>query len=316
MNRNLLVDVIIPSYNGLPYLLDAIASAILQSRRANRIIIVDDGSNDGSQDGLKPFEGLIEVIAHPENRGLPAARNTGIRASDAHLVAFMDADDVWLPRKLERQVLEFTRTPQIGLVYSSLLDCDMELKPLGAPRKVKTRRAEWAFNELYLDAFAMPPSTVMVRREVFERCGHFDETMLKAQDFECWLRIAMDYPISGIPEPLCLRRVNPQSITATTGMERGMDYVFRAFDLCGAAAKRKGIPLPMSLESRKRLFLWRSLRDSLLWNDARSFRFILSKINGRSWGRFEEICTESLFGARRMYAAMAAKRRIKRLQRI
>lgn len=310
------VDVIIPSYNGLPYLLDAIASALLQTRRPNRIIVVDDGSTDGTLERLERFNGSIDVIVHPENRGLPAARNTGLRASDAPLVAFLDADDVWLPGKLERQVKEFVDAPSIGLVYGSLLDCDMSLTPLGPPRKVRPKRAEWVFDELYLKAFAMPPSTVMVRREVFERSGYFDETMRKAQDFECWLRIAMDYPISAVPEPLCLRRVNPQSITATTGLERGIGYVFRVFDLCGAAAERKGVRLPMSVEARKRLFLWRSLRDSLLGNDAGSFRFFLSKLNGKTSGMFEEICTEAVFGARRLFAVMAAKHRGKLLQNI
>lgn len=309
MNRNLAVDVIIPSYNGLPYVKDAIRSVLLQTHKPNRMIVVDDGSTDGTLEALGIFDGQIEVKVHHENQGLPAARNTGIQASAAPLVAFLDADDVWLPRKLERQVQEFAHAPSTGMVYSSVLDCDLELNPLGPPRKVKARKGEHVFNELYLQAFPMPPSTVMVRREVFERCGRFNETMLYTEDFECWLRIAMKYPISAIPEPLCLRRINPRSITATRGLERGIGYVFQAFDLCGAAAQRTGISLPLCVESRKRLFLRRSLRDAWLWNEPRSFQFFLSKLTGGQMCRLEEAITEALFLIRRLIALISTRSR-------
>jgi glycosyltransferase involved in cell wall biosynthesis len=206
-------------------------------------------------------------LQHKENRGLPAARNTGIRGGSGELVAFLDADDVWSPTKLERQVPEFMACEELGLAFTSLVDCDANLLPLRGPRPFPAFRCQRVFDRLYLEGFAMPPSTVIVRRRALERCGLFDESMRKAEDFECWLRIAMIFPVSCVPEPLCLRRTNPQSITQQSSLDADIRYAFRAFDLCQRAAEHNSIHLPMSPERRKVLFLRRRYLENLRYGD-------------------------------------------------
>lgn len=272
------VDVVIPAYNSAAWLGDAIRSVLEQSRPARRIIVVDDGSTDEIYSVLRRFEGKIEVVRHAANRGLPAARNSGILAGDSELVAFLDADDVWAGDKLEKQLPEFAGSDPPGLSYTGLIDCDMQLRPLRPARRFRRRERERVFDELFVDAFPIPPSTVIVRREVFDSCGLFDESMLKAQDYEFWLRISMRHTVSCLPEPLCYRRCNPNSITARGGHDKHLRYSFRAFELCAKAAAEAGVRLPMSVEARKILLLRRQYWASVRWGDEEGERFYKQKL--------------------------------------
>ncbi len=272
------VDVVIPAYNSAPWLGDAIESVLKQTLRAERIIVVDDGSTDNTNAVVARFHGRVQVIRHAVNRGPSAARNSGICAGNSELIAFLDADDVWTPEKLEKQLGEFKVSDPPGLSYTSLIDCDMQLKPLERSRKFKRRIRESVFDELFLDAFPIPPSVLIVRRTAFDLCGLFDETMLKAEDYECCLRIAMRSSISCIAEPLCLRRNNPGSITATSGFEKDVYYSCRAFDLCGKAAATARVDLPMSVEERKILFLRRRYWESILWHNKERQAFYADKL--------------------------------------
>lgn len=272
------VDVIIPVFNGEQFVTEAIESVLSQTVPPKTILVVDDCSTDGTAAVLQRFGRQIKVIRHEMNSGLPSARNTGIRASESDLIAFLDADDAWLPTKLAKQEAEFRKYPEIGLCYTDIIDCDLKLSPMNNGRKFKRRAAESVFSELYLSAFPIPPSTVMVRREVFDLCGMFDESMLKAQDYECWLRIAMKYPISCLDEPLCYRRDNPTSISNTASIEKHMYYSFRAFELCEKAAKENKIELPMKAKERKKIFLYRSCREAIKWGQAGNAAFFLEKL--------------------------------------
>ncbi|MEJ5359833.1 MAG: glycosyltransferase family A protein [Desulfobacterales bacterium] len=272
------VDVVIPVFNGAEFVAEAIDSVLAQTVSPHKILVVDDCSTDGTPAVLQRFGDRIKVIRHDKNRGLPASRNTGIRETESELIAFLDADDAWLPLKLEKQLAEFRENPEVGLCYTDIIECDFKLSPRNDGRKFRRRKAEHVFEELYLSAFPIPPSTVMVRREVFDVCGMFDETMLKAQDYECWLRIAMKYAISCIDQPLCFRRDNPASITNMAGMEKHMYYSFRAFELCEKAAKENKIRLPMTVTERKRLFLYRSCCEAIKWGQAKNAAFFLQKI--------------------------------------
>ena len=261
------VDVVIPAYNSAAWLEDAVRSVLEQSKPAARVIVVDDGSTDGTDAVLRRFADRVLVVRHAANRGLPAARNSGIRAGGSELVAFLDADDVWAKDKLQKQLTEFEGTDPPGLSYTGVVDCDMLLRPLGRPRRFKRREREHVFEELFVDAFPIPPSTAIVRRSVFDSCGLFDESMLKAQDYEFWLRVAMKFTVSCLPEPLCYRRVNPNSITARSGHEKDLHYSYRAFELCAKAAAQAGTRLPMTVAERKILFLRRRYRECLRWGD-------------------------------------------------
>ncbi len=259
------VDAVVPVFNGEAWVAEAVASVLAQTRAVDRLLVVDDASTDRTPEILAGFEGRIEVLRHDRNRGLPAARNTGVRASEAEVVGFLDADDAWEPAMVARQSQEFARRPGLGLSYTRVTDCDERLVPLGGPRPFPPRSAERVFEALYLDAFAIPPSTVFVGREALVRAGLFDETMRRKEDFECWLRLAMLFPVSCLAESLCRRRVHPRSLSQTTDAEENMRYDALCFTKCAAAAAREGVALPLPAEARVLLGKRRRLREFLRW---------------------------------------------------
>jgi glycosyltransferase involved in cell wall biosynthesis len=286
----MMVDVIIPAFNSAPWLRDAIESVLRQTCPPHRIIVVDDGSSDGTDSVLASYRGKIHLIRHESNRGLPAARNSGIKASASDLIAFLDADDKWTINKLQEQIAEFAGDDPPGLSYTSLIDCDLQLRPQSPPRRFKARKRESVFEELYMEAFPIPPSTVVVRRCVFDDCGLFNESMLKAQDYECWLRIAMKYTVSCLPKALCLRRGNPYSISSMSSSEKDAYYAFRAFDLCGETAAQAQVRLPMSVADRKILFLRRRYKDSIRWQNKEGEAFYKQKLlQAGAYGRMDQV---------------------------
>ena len=282
------IDVVIPVYNGAAYVSEAIQSVLKQEPLPQGIFVVDDCSTDETQSVLERFGEKIKRIRHGENRGLPAARNTGIQAGNAGMISFLDADDAWVEGKIEKQIKAFDDYPEIGLCYTDVAECDSMMNPIRRKRGFRRRECEHVFNELFLKAFPIPPSTVMVRREAFDACGLFDESMLKAQDYECWLRIGMKFPVSCIPEALCLRRNHPNSITNTSSLEKEIYYTMRAFDLCAEAATKWKIQLPMNLQERKRLYFYRRLRDSINWHEGQAEVFFQEKLSEMGEKRFWE----------------------------
>jgi glycosyltransferase involved in cell wall biosynthesis len=281
-------DVIIPVYNGDAYVSKAIESVLKQQPLPRAIIVVDDCSTDQTRSVVEEFGDKIKFIRHRKNRGLPAARNTGIQGGDSELIAFLDADDAWAEGKTEKQIKAFRDNPEIGLCYTDVVECDSRLNPIRPKRGFRRREGEYVFSELFLEAFPIPPSTAMVRREAFDVCGLFDESMLKAQDYECWLRIAMKFSISCIPEALCLRRNNPNSITNTSSLEKESHYTLRAFDLCAQAASKWNIQLPLNLQERKRLYFYRRLRESIKWHNDQAGIFFQGKLSDLGGMRFGE----------------------------
>jgi len=267
IDNHVTVSVVIPTYNSARFLASAIESVLGQSERPDEIIVVDDGSTDGTSDVLGRYGARIAVVTHPRNRGLPSARNSGIRVAAGSVIGFLDADDVWEPSMVEKQKRAFVTHETLGLCFTSLWDCDAGLMPLRGPRKFRRRVCEAVFSELYMRAFPMPPSTVFARRAVLERVGMFDESMLKKQDLECWLRVAMAYPVSCIPEPLCRRRVHAASLTSEGPREVATFYESRVFELCGEAAGRLGIPLPMPVAERQILSLRRRWLEHAAYGD-------------------------------------------------
>jgi glycosyltransferase involved in cell wall biosynthesis len=273
------VSVVIPAYNSAHLLPDAVRSVLGQTRPPDEVIVVDDGSTDDTPSVLAEFGNRLRIVAHAENRGLPAARNTGIRAATGSLIALLDADDAWLPRMVEKQVEEFARHPDLGLCFTALQDCDAALRPHGKAWPKRRRSAEWVFEELYLHAFPMPPSTVFVRRAVFDQAGYFDESMIKKQDIECWLRIAMLFKVSCINEPLCLRRLHPGSLTNAKSVEENLYYEDRLFTLCGAAAQRFGVHLPLDVGARQALLHRRRMFEMLSYCDLDAARVYLAAMH-------------------------------------
>lgn len=177
------VSCIIPTCNRREQLSTAIASVVAQTVPVTEIIVIDDGSTDGTFDMLQALGGEVGqvhvAVLRQENRGPAAARNAGLRIASGDLVAFLDDDDVWHPEKTARQLAVFSSRPEIDL-----LGCASDtLKMAGGSRLFPISEGGMLFRNWFLTP------TVMVRREVILACGGFPEDMRHCEDYALWLRI-------------------------------------------------------------------------------------------------------------------------------
>jgi glycosyltransferase involved in cell wall biosynthesis len=197
------VSVIIPTFNRLGFVREALASVRAQRGVVFETVVVDDGSSDGTAPALeREFAGSARVV-RTEHRGVAAARNAGVAASRAEFVAFLDSDDLWLPDKLATQVAFFQehaaaqvcQTGEIWLRNGVRVNpCAHHRKPSGDIFGPSLRRC------------LVSPSAVMLRRTVFDRAGGFDEALPACEDYDLWLRIACDTPVWLIDRPLVIKR--------------------------------------------------------------------------------------------------------------
>jgi glycosyltransferase involved in cell wall biosynthesis len=207
------VSVIMPVHNGEKYIVEAIESGLAQTYSNFELIVVNDGSTDGTYERIRPFLDRIKYVAHPARRGVCAAANTGIENATGKLIAFFDSDDVWLPEKLELQVQYQQEHPQVALVHTDYLLFDEGgiLPKDNSPPDVK--RAGWIFPELFAEC-VICANTVMVRRDCLEKVGAFDETLYTG-DYDLWLRIARAYEIGYVPRVLTKYRQHPAQLSKT-----------------------------------------------------------------------------------------------------
>jgi len=185
-----LVSVVIPVYDMEGFLPVAIESVLAQTLPADavEVVVVDDGSHDGSAAVAARYAPRVRCVRQ-ENRGLPGARNTGIRASRAALLQFLDADDRIMPEKLERSLKVFERDPGAGLVYTGCSLVDEAGAPL--PQYGWSRREGDVLPDLLLGNLIHTHAAV-VRRELVERASGFDETLTSVEDWDLWLRLSLD----------------------------------------------------------------------------------------------------------------------------
>ncbi len=198
-----LVSVIIPTHDRLPMLREAIASVQAQTLRERELIVVDDGSRDGTWEWLQTAAGL-RALRLPERRGPAAARNAGAREARGRYLALLDSDDLFRPDKLELQVaLLEASPPSLALCHSDelWLRGGRELRQ----GKQHEKRGGWIF-EHCLPLCRVSPSAAVIRREVFEELGGFDEELEIAEDYELWLRLTCRHPVGFIAEPLTIKR--------------------------------------------------------------------------------------------------------------
>jgi len=196
------VSVIIPAFNRALKVSRAISSVLYQTFTDYEILVVDDGSTDGTRDAMHQFGDMISFIRHPSNLGVSAARNTGIRGSDAPFVAFLDSDDYWLPEKLGAQISFFKSHPEIMISQTK----EIWIRN-GRYANPKTRHLKPSGDvfEPSLKLCLISPSAVMLRRSLLEEVGLFDEDLPACEDYDLWLRIACRYPVHLINEKLVVK---------------------------------------------------------------------------------------------------------------
>lgn len=195
------VSVVIPVFNAAPLIGAALRSVFAQTFTNFEVIVVDDGSEDRDalSAALSEFSGRVQYLRQ-SNGGPAKARNAGIARAAAELVAFLDADDEWLPEKLERQVEYFRQYPETGLLHTAVVGGTRRGSAVDGPPRP-------AFCELYHTDFFINTLTVMMPRRVLGEAGGFDERReIHVEDWDLWLRVAAKYPLGYIGEPLAYHR--------------------------------------------------------------------------------------------------------------
>jgi glycosyltransferase involved in cell wall biosynthesis len=198
-----LVSAIIPVYNGEAFLRETIESVLSQTYRDIECIVIDDGSTDGTGEIARSFGDSIRYV-RKENGGVSSARNLGIEMASGEFVAFLDADDLWVPEKIEKQMAVFAARPDVGMVYSSVLFVDEKKKVL---RKVEN---EFGMGEVERILLLRTPvfltMTALVRKDVLDKVGGFDDRLSTSADADMACRIALNFETVGIDEPLAMYR--------------------------------------------------------------------------------------------------------------
>jgi glycosyltransferase involved in cell wall biosynthesis len=205
--------VVIPAYNAAWCLEHALDSVLEQDHRPLEIIVVDDGSSDDTPALLERRDHELLRVIRQENRGLSAARNTGIEAAQGNYVAFLDADDWWLPGKLRAQVELMERRPEIGFcsVATRVEDPEGRLLQIWKCPEWEGDFLQAIFTELA--AVAGSGSGVMARRELFQKARLFDESLRSLEDIDMWMRLAAVSGYACIDEPLAVILKRPDSMS-------------------------------------------------------------------------------------------------------
>jgi GT2 family glycosyltransferase len=213
-----LVSVIIPTYNRGAMLVEAVDSVLAQSYRDRELIVVDDGSTDGTSGDLAArFDARLSLFTQ-QRSGVAAARNAGVRAAQGNYIAFLDSDDFWLPQKLERQIDFMLRA---GAAISQTDEVWVRNGVRVNPRN-KHRKPSGDVFRASLELCLVSPSAVVMTRELFDRTGGFDEAFPVCEDYDLWLRIARNHPIELITERLVVKRGGhaDQLSHSTWGLDR------------------------------------------------------------------------------------------------
>lgn len=196
-----IVSAIIPNYNYARYVGEAVESALNQTYQPLEVILVDDGSSDNSLEVIRGFGDRIRIVSQ-ENAGVSAARNNGVRLAGGQLVAFLDADDIWHPQKIEKQVERFRQDSKLGLVHVGVREIDAlgnELRRRLDGLEGKVSDELLLFNRSVILGGG---SGLMVSREAFNEAGGFDLRLSTSADWDLCYRVTSRYETGFIPEVL------------------------------------------------------------------------------------------------------------------
>ena len=213
MVKNPTVSVIIPTYNRANLIGGAIESVLNQTYQDFEIIVIDDGSTDNTEGIVKSFNNFkIRYISHGDNRGVSAARNTGIKTCQGEYIAFLDSDDEWLPEKLDQQIKVFQNaSSEVGAVYSEVIYMDENGKNIN--KKYYNPQKEGYIYEDLLVRNYVSTSALLIKKECFDRAGLFDVSLNFHEDWDMWIRIAKFYRFIFTKVPLARYRQHTKQIT-------------------------------------------------------------------------------------------------------
>lgn len=255
------VSVLVPAYNAMDFLPDTVASVLAQTYQDFELIIVNDGSTDSVENWASELSDPRIKLISQQNKGLAGARNTGLENAKGDYIAFVDADDLWLPNKLEKQVALLKARPEVGLVYSWISLIDETGEAQGKLRKNQAEGDVWV--DLTIHNIVECGSVALVRKECFNKVGKFDETLpfSCSEDWDMWLRIAAHYHFGLIEEPLVYYRCHNNNLSSRWQlMEESFEIVLKkAFD---SAPERLQVHKNKSYGFAKLRVAWKALQNS------------------------------------------------------
>lgn len=240
------ISIIIPSYNRENLLLKAIDSLVAQTYRYFEIIIVDDGSTDNTRRSLKKYHDDRIRYVYQGNRGPAAARNRGIIEARYSLFAFLDSDDWFAPEKLETQLAHMQEEPHYLISHTD--EIWYRQGKLLNQKKRHHKPGGYIFPRC-LELCTVSMSTVMVRRELFDAIGLFDETLPCCEDYDFWLRASIEHSFLKIDEPLTLKdggRPDEISFQYRVGMDK-----YRIASICNLLEKESLTPKQITLAKKE-----------------------------------------------------------------
>lgn len=232
---NPLVSVVMAARNYARFLPTAVESVLAQTYARWELIIIDDGSTDHTPDAVQPFLADVRVrYVRSDRLGQSRAKNLGVGLSRGEFIAFLDADDAWLPTKLEQQLALFRGNPDLGVVFCRRKLIDESGTLLTASRSASMARGR-VLSEMFVQNFVCF-SSVIVRREVFSHVGRFDPQWDLAIDYDLWLRVAKHHSFDFVDEELVLYRTGHGNLS-----KKLSDRVATAFSIMHRAESRYGL---------------------------------------------------------------------------
>lgn len=208
------VSVIIPTYNSARYVVDAVESVLAQTYRDFEVIVIDDGSTDETPEVMKRYGAPVRYLRQ-ENAGVAAARNRGIAESSGRYVAFLDADDVWLPQKLERQINALAINYGVQACDTGYVLADTTLNPVAVKRNL---RSGSTFKELLLRGTVVFIGSVICEKEILERVGGFDPALSQCADWDMWIRVSSQTEFVYIDEALVYYRQHDTNMSRSASL--------------------------------------------------------------------------------------------------
>ena len=232
-----IVSVIIPTFNRWPLVGEAVESVLAQSYSDYELIVVDDGSTDDTRKNLASVDSRLRLLTIPRS-GVAAARNFAVSRALGRYVAFLDSDDLWRVKKLEVQTAYMEQNPESHICQTE------EIWMRNGKRVNPKAKHQKPSGDIFLRCLEMclvSPSAVMMTKQLFARFGGFDEGFPVCEDYELWLRIAVDYSIPLISEPFVVKRGGhlDQLSHSTWGMDRYRVLALQKLLRSGLHGKRR-----------------------------------------------------------------------------
>jgi glycosyltransferase involved in cell wall biosynthesis len=311
MSGRPLVTVIIPVYNGTNYLAEAVESVLAQSLQKLELVVVDDGSTDGTWRLIESFGDRLRGF-RKANGGVASALNRGIVEARGRFIAWLSHDDSFLPDKTERQLELMRRSPHVGACYTDYRITDPEghtLREIRTPWYPRLEMRRRLFGSSFING-----STMLIDRRCFDELGSFSEELRYTQDVDMWLRILDRYEIGRVAEVLGIQRSHPEQGSRSEGphIAEEQQTFGRVFDRLGASGlfpETAGARSPERATARAHLWYGDTVAYGRLWYEVADRHYREAAAAWPSWSNPARL--RVLLGSRFFTAPRRALRRLR-----